>query len=643
MGVPLRSETNSNPTCIGSRIHKIKYMTFYKNLFKFFIVASLLVVGGSVTSCQDDDIVEEIPSLPEEGVCKPGDDFYTYANADWLQSLEGKDPEGKYSWFRSIEEMNDEKLKAIKDDMPQYQALRSSLAKLETNYEESVALVNGLVAELAEIETREQAYVAFGKLIGLGITSLGTFHTAIYHEDNTIGYSIYFPVEEEEETTDVASVHPIIGQTHRLPLQGIKRTPGSRSVDDAIEGVIEGLGLDPEHYLHITDFDPFFEALQQAPLEDLVEQMIGAVTTELLMYCSDQHANEFSEGKYGTVKEYIDDTIEKDLGYFTSYMYCKRYVTKEMQDTFSEFGDKLLATFRKRLQNNTWLTAATIAEAIDKVDHMEMFYGDARIWPMTEGPQLEGELLVEDVLNIKQSRYEIIQSVLGEIYKDHVPLLGMYYHPDESFFTYRVNAFHMFIANACFILPPLMMEPAYSPDHEEVEIYATLGSILAHEITHGFDKLGSTYNKHGKKENWWAAEDLAKFESLNERRIALNSVFEVLPGHPTDAEKTIVEDVADLGGVAVAYDLWVTTLQQRGIKGEELRQQKRAFFMHYAKVFREKYSDEYLIERMSKDTHSVGPIRINGVVQHMDEWYDLFNVQEGDALYLAPEERIHIW
>jgi putative endopeptidase len=101
--------------------------------------------------------------------------------------------------------------------------------------------------------------------------------------------------------------------------------------------------------------------------------------------------------------------------------------------------------------------------------------------------------------------------------------------------------------------------------------------------------------------------------------------------------------VADLGGVAVAYDLWVTTLQQRGIKGEELRKQKRAFFMNYAKIYREKYPDEYLIERMSEDTHSAGPIRINGVVQHMDDWYDLFNVQEGDSLYLAPEERIRIW
>ena len=619
-------------------------MTFYKNLFKFFFAAALLVVGGSITSCQDDDIDNEIPSLPDEGVCKPGDDFYTYVNAECLQSLEGKDPNGKYSWYGDIEDVNDEKLEDIMKEMPQYQALDSSIAKLEANYEASLAVVNQIVAELEEIETREEAYVAYGKLIGMGMNGLGSFNTAICYDDNTIGYTIHFPFAVEEDTTEAASVHPIIGKFRAPKLQRIPRyKPRSRSVDTMIGCLLEGLGLNPEQYLHLERNDEVFAALQQLPLDNLVEQMINVVKGGLLVYCSDEYVNLYYQGNFETVKEYIDETIENDLGYFTSYIYCNRYVTPELQHTFSEWGDNLLKTFRKRLQNNTWLTAETIAEAIDKVDHMEMYYGNARIWPVTEGPQLKGELLVEDVLDIKKGRYGVIQSVLGEMYTDHIPVLVMYTNPTQVYYPYVVNAFHMFDANACYILPSMMMEPAYGPDKAEVEILATLGCIFAHEITHGFDKQGSTYNKHGKKENWWAAEDLAKFEALNDRRIANINTFEVLPGYPADGESTIVEDVADLGGVAVAYDLWVTTLQQRGIKGEELRKQKRAFFMNYAKIYREKYPDEYLIDRMGWDAHSAGPIRINGVVQHMDDWYDLFNVQEGDALYLAPEERITIW
>ena len=140
-------------------------MTFYKNLFKFFFAAALLVGVGSITSCQDDDI-DDVPSQPEEGVCKPGDDFYTYANAEWLQSLEGKDPNGKYSWYGDIEDVNDEKLEDIMKEMPQYQAIDSSIAKLEANYEASVAVVIQIVAELEKIETREQAYEALASSSG---------------------------------------------------------------------------------------------------------------------------------------------------------------------------------------------------------------------------------------------------------------------------------------------------------------------------------------------------------------------------------------------------------------------------------------------------------------------------------------------
>ena len=188
-----------------------------------------------------------------------------------------------------------------------------------------------------------------------------------------------------------------------------------------------------------------------------------------------------------------------------------------------------------------------------------------------------------------------------------------------------------------------MMEPACSNDIAEVEIYATLGSVTGHEITHGYDKTGSTFDKYGKVNNWWDPEDLAKFTALNERRIANVSTYEIIPGLPSKADLTVGEDVADLGGVSIAYDLWCDILEERGVQGEELKEQKRAFFLNYAKLFFEKHPDSFMIERAKNDVHSPGHIRINSVVQHFDDWYELFDVQEGDALYLAPEDRLNIW
>jgi putative endopeptidase len=121
------------------------------------------------------------------------------------------------------------------------------------------------------------------------------------------------------------------------------------------------------------------------------------------------------------------------------------------------------------------------------------------------------------------------------------------------------------------------------------------------------------------------------------------ATFEVIPGYLAKAEATVREDVADLGGFAITYNLWCDILEERGLQGEELNEQKRAFFLKYASLFFEKHPESYMIKRLKDDTHSAGHIRINSVVQHIDDWYELFDVKEGDALYLAPEDRIVIW
>ena len=188
-----------------------------------------------------------------------------------------------------------------------------------------------------------------------------------------------------------------------------------------------------------------------------------------------------------------------------------------------------------------------------------------------------------------------------------------------------------------------MMEPAYTADMDECEFYAIWGSMIGHEITHGFDQNGATYDKNGEMNNWWTESDAAKFADLNALRVANVSTHELLPGMMANGEQTVREDVADLGGFNIAYDLWVNKLKARGVKGDELKEMKKKFFLHFATMYSEKMSDEDMIKLAAADVHSAGHIRINSVVQHIDDWYELFDVAEDDALYLAPEQRITIW
>ena len=187
------------------------------------------------------------------------------------------------------------------------------------------------------------------------------------------------------------------------------------------------------------------------------------------------------------------------------------------------------------------------------------------------------------------------------------------------------------------------MEPAYTANMDECKLYATWGVVIGHEITHGFDQIGATYDKYGEINNWWTASDAVKFTELNARRAENVSTHDILPGMKANGEQTVTEDVADLGGFNIAYDLWVNKLKERGVEGEELNEMKRQFFINFATLYSEKIPDADMVARANEDSHSAGHIRINSVVQHIDDWYELFDVTEDNALYLAPDQRITIW
>ena len=624
----------------------------FNNIFtKLFIIAALCISSLYFTACNNAEIDDpKFPSGDEEpqpgdddGALKPGDDFYTYANAEWLKSLEDANPEETYGWKKDVSDASDAYLEAVKDEMPQYAILGEDLDMCEENSEASLEIVIKIATDMANnIKTREDAYIAYGQAIRMGITAAAGLHLGICRDDNTLGYFFLPPTVAEAESNATYSNRP---SDVRFFNKRDQYTPMTRGGKSTIDYILEGIGLDPQYYIYDEISEQTVAALEQLPLQELVTTILKAVQAELMMYCGDEYAVQNSDGKFQSVGDFVSKTIENDLGYFTSYYYVNKYVTQDMQDTFRGYSRNIANSFRKRLENNTWLSSATKQAAIDKLNNMDMEFGAPKIWPLTQMPELEGESLLADVLKIKECRYNVIESLMGVSYEGYLPIYAMLTveDGDESIYAYECNAFYSTSYNAFYVLAPFMMNPSYNKDMEEVEIYATLGTIIGHEITHGFDKLGATYDKYGEKNDWWTAIDKAKFEELNNRLIANINTYELIPGLQADGERTVTEDVADLGGFNIAYDYWVSHLKEQGVTGEELKEEKKKFFLHYAKVFREKLPNEYIINEVATDVHSIGHIRINAVVQQIDDWYELFNVKEGDALYLAPEDRIKIW
>lgn len=208
--------------------------------------------------------------------------------------------------------------------------------------------------------------------------------------------------------------------------------------------------------------------------------------------------------------------------------------------------------------------------------------------------------------------------------------------------VFMVNAFYIPAGNR-FVLPAAIVSPPfYDSKNGPGRNYGALGCVIGHEITHAFDDNGKDYDADGNKRNWWLPADNRAY---NKRTRALEELYnkERLLGKRLDGEQTLSENIADLGGLAIALDALKFELDKAGVSDEVRQHEVREFFLGYATSWREKKRTAKEKMNLVVDVHSPPKYRVNNIVRHFQEWYDAFDVREGDALYLDPKERITIF
>jgi len=172
--------------------------------------------------------------------------------------------------------------------------------------------------------------------------------------------------------------------------------------------------------------------------------------------------------------------------------------------------------------------------------------------------------------------------------------------------------------------------------------YGAIGIIIGHEFSHFFDDQGRRYDAHGRLTDWWNPEDIAKFQALTDRLVAQYSSYEPVPGVHVNGHLTLGENIADLAGVLVSYDAYILSLNGLpapvldGFSGEQ------RFFLGQAQLLREKSREDELRNSLLNDPHCPGEQRVL-TDRNIDSWYAAFNITKGQKLYLAAEERVHIW
>ncbi len=331
---------------------------------------------------------------------------------------------------------------------------------------------------------------------------------------------------------------------------------------------------------------------------------------------------EFDEGLLSAVNlNQLQLLLPDDIG----LLYAKYYYDDEISYDLIEMIQDIGAAYKKRFESNTWMTEKTKANAIKKLENMIAVIGYPDNYTFPEiTPISEGGSLFSNTLSIK--RHELSNLIRSNEDKEFIRTL-MLAPPDT------VNAFYMPMRNTINIFAGILNEPMYDKDASYAANLGGIGMVMAHEIGHGFDKTGAMYDENGCLVDWWEEEDYEYFTGLQEKFVEYYNQFEVVDGVVQDANITITENMADFAAMQVIMD----------IIGDDKEAQKECF-ESYARIWAKLGTVSYLTDNVfMSDVHAANVVRVNAVVSSFDQFYDIYNVQEGDPMYVAPEERLKLW
>lgn len=317
----------------------------------------------------------------------------------------------------------------------------------------------------------------------------------------------------------------------------------------------------------------------------------------------------------------LADTRFSDL---VGIYYGNKYFGDEAKDYVTNMTKEFIEVYIERLSNNDWLTEATRLRAIDKLNNMSVLIG----YP-DEIPEIYSRVSIDDNISFYENHKNIDKLFIKQQFSDYSEPVNRL---EWELNAHEVNAMYSPLSNKITFPAAILQEPYFSMEYDDSQNYGAIGTVIAHEISHGFDPIGSKFDEKGNMINWWTDEDHKAYE---EKADIMRKQFDGIEyaGGKIDGTLTLSENVADAGGLKVALEALKKTSD---VNLEE-------FFISWANIWREKSTPERKKLLLIIDNHSPNEIRTNMQLSNIDDFYETFNVKEGDGMYIPPEERITIW
>lgn len=384
--------------------------------------------------------------------------------------------------------------------------------------------------------------------------------------------------------------------------------------------------------------------INDTPLQDqknylewhLLNSFASSLTTELEAANFDFYGRTMSGAtEQQPLWKRAQSVVSGYLGEALGQIYVKKHFPAEAKARMEKLVANLRVALGQRIADQEWMSDETKEKALEKLDafHVKIGYPDK--WTDMSKLAIDKEKsLMENIVAANLYSYDD----MIERRKDK-PV-----DPDEWFMTPQtVNAYYNPTTNEICFPAGILQYPFFDMNADDAFNYGAIGVVIGHEMTHGFDDQGRLFDKDGNINEWWTAEDAEKFGERAKVLVDYFNKIEVLPGLHANGELTLGENIADHGGLMIAHQAFLNATAGAPLEEKDGFTAEQRFFLAYATVWANNIREERIRQNTRSDVHSLGRWRVNGALPHIDAWYEAFDVQEGDAMYIPAEQRAKIW
>lgn len=660
----------------------------FLNIVGIIAVVFAVITAYFITRPKEIVMTTGIKAENMDSSIRPGDNFYDYATLGWQKANPIPDDYSRYGSFEILHDTNLQRVREIAEtDTGKIGTLYSIAMNEEKLNSDKIAPVKKYLDEIDEIKTKSELPTYLGKMHhfssafwgdGVALDEKNSEYYLYNIGQGGLGLSRDYYFDQDEKSVEIRKKYLefITKQTqnfglsidaeklyaleermaksfypkeklrdpnanyHKMPISEVKEKFTNFDWDAYLtargaitakeininqpEAIAESIAI-----MNDTDLDLIKDYLKYRIIS-AADTVLDDKTYEISFdfYNRTMAGQKEQKPRWKRAVALLDGSLGEEIG----RLYVEKYFSAAAKERMQQLVKNLQRALGMRIENLAWMSDETKTQALEKLNTFKAKIGYPDKWRDYSDLNISAEAsLWENVVRVSEFEDAFWLNKIGQ--KQDPTIWYMNAH--------EVNAYYDPSTNEVCFPAGILQYPFFDMAADDAFNYAAIGSVIGHEMTHGFDDSGRQFDKNGNLRDWWTETDAEAFtKRANVMKDFFNKI-EIAPGVNANGEFTLGENLADYGGVTVSYTAYKNfATPSDTING--LTSEQR-FFIAYAGVWAQNIRDAEAIRLTKMDEHSLGEWRVNGILPHIDAWYDAFNITPTDKMYLAPEKRVKIW